>query len=105
MGYPEDYGLGEGGGKTEDATLGGDGGCVPLRITINADHWPKETSWVIKNTAFDATTFDDEEEDHSIIAQGSPDDLVPGDSVTFLECVNNRNGCYEFTINGEPILF
>ena len=64
---------------------------MPFQVTIVADHWPKETSWEIINTQ-----VEDE-----IIAEGSSDDLVPGEPVQFLECVNNKNGCYEFRINGK----
>ena len=80
-GYPEDYGF--------VPEVSGD--CVPFQVTIVADHWPKETSWEIINTQ-----VEDE-----IIADGSSDDLVPGEPVQFLECVNNKNGCYEFRINGK----
>ena len=80
-GYPEDYGF--------VPEVSGD--CVPFQVTIVADHWPKETSWEIINTQ-----VEDE-----IIAEGSSDDLVPGEPVQFLECVNNKNGCYEFRINGK----
>lgn len=70
---------------------GGDGSCVPLEVTIIADNWPKETSWQVVNT----------EVENEVIAEGTSDDLVPGETVQYLECVNNRKGCYEFIINGE----
>mmetsp|Transcript_47574 Transcript_47574/g.101088 ORF Transcript_47574/g.101088 Transcript_47574/m.101088 type:complete len:1167 (+) Transcript_47574:165-3665(+) len=87
LGYPEDYGLVDGGGS--GGSNGNEGGeaCVPFVVTIVADHWPKETSWTVENT-----------EIGGIIAEGGNDDLVPGTPVEFVECVNNRNGCYEFTI-------
>lgn len=84
MGYPEDYGLVDGG----LTTIGSDD-CVPLQVTIVADHWPKETSWEVVLPQVE----------NEVIAKGSSDDLVPGDPVQFLECVNNRNGCYEFIIS------
>lgn len=90
MGYPEDYGLVDGGLTVGGGTESED--CVPLVVTIVADHWPKETSWTVVNT-----------EVGDIVAEGGPGDLVPGDPVKYLECLNNRNGCYEFTINGEAI--
>lgn len=85
-GYPEEYGLVESG-----PAEGGDGSCVPLEVTIIADNWPKETSWQVVNT----------EVENEVIAEGTSDDLVPGETVQYLECVNNRKGCYEFIINGE----
>lgn len=93
MGYPEDYGLIDGGGTNAAAGGGGSEGgeaCVPFEVTIVADHWPKETSWVIEDTQVG-----------DIVAEGTNDDLKPGEPVKFLECVNNRGGCYEFTIHGE----
>ena len=59
-------------------------------IMIVADHWPNESSWVVTNT-----------EVGDVVAEANIDDLVPGEPVTFAECINNRAGCYEFTINGE----
>jgi len=86
LGYPEDYGLAGGG----DGSSGSEGGeaCVPFKVTIVADHWPKETSWLVENTELG-----------DIIAEGNNKDLIPGEPVEWVECVNNRNGCYEFTIN------
>ena len=91
MGYPEEYGLVAGAGMNE-AGGGSEGGeaCVALEVTIVADHWPKETSWLVVDT-----------EVGDIVAEGNNDDLAPGKPANYLECVNNRNGCYEFTINGE----
>ena len=63
---------------------------MPFKITIVADHWPKETSWVIEDTELGG-----------VLAQGGSDDLVPGEEVDWVECINNRNGCYLFTIKGE----
>jgi len=97
LGYPEGYGIVEGGGKNEAwGGGGGEGGeaCVPFEVTIVADHWPKETSWVVTNT-----------EVGDVVAEANSDDLVPGEPVTFAECINNRAGCYEFTINGEISMF
>jgi hypothetical protein len=87
MGYPEEYGL-DGGGMNEiGGGVGGGEACVPLEVTIIADHWPKETSWVVKTTDFG-----------DVVAEANSDGLDPGKPVKFIECVNNRNGCYEFTI-------
>jgi len=86
-GYPEEYGLSDPGAGGVGGN-NGDGSCVTLKVTIVADHWPKETSWVVKNA-----------EIGDIVAEANSDDLVPGEPVEYFECVNNRNGCYEFTIN------
>ncbi|KAL7553312.1 hypothetical protein ACHAWF_016588 [Thalassiosira exigua] len=97
LGYPEEDDLVDG-GNTGAAVSGGGGqgseggeACVPILIVIVADHWPKETSWKIINTAFG-------DPEHSVIAEGNNKDLAPGEPVDWLECVNNKNGCYEFTI-------
>ena len=63
---------------------------MPFKVTIVADYWPKETSWLVENTELG-----------DIIAEGNNKDLIPGEPVEWVECVNNRNGCYEFTINGK----
>ena len=60
---------------------------MPLEVTIVADQWPQETTWA-------ATDAESGEE----VAAGSNDGLVPGEPVKFLECINDKRGCYEFTI-------
>ena len=103
MGYPEEYGLGEGGGKSDPAGGPGSGSgvsedCVPLTIRIVADHWPKETSWIVENTELKGT-------DHAVVAESNGSEgLVPGEARDFVECFNNRNGCYEFIIKGEILV-
>lgn len=97
MGYPDEYGLSETldiGGNVVTNGNGSEGGeaCVPLKVTIVADHWPKETSWSVRDTEFG-------DAEHSVIAQGTNMPLVPGEPTEWLECVNNKLGCYEFIIN------
>eukprot|EP00804_Cyclotella_cryptica_P010703 CCRYP_005498-RC/>CCRYP_005498-RC protein AED:0.05 eAED:0.05 QI:373/0.81/0.91/1/0.54/0.58/12/4229/1098 len=82
QGYPE----------TDDSTDGGgsSGGqdCVPFQVTITADAWPNEISWVVNNT-----------ETEELVANGGNDDLVSGEPFDYpVECINNRKGCYAFTI-------
>lgn len=80
MGYPE----------TDDATDDGGAGqaCVPFQVTITADAWPNEVSWVVNNT-----------ETEELVAKGGNDDLVPGDAYDYpVECINYRKGCYAVSI-------
>lgn len=82
-GYPDDYAP----PSNSDSNEVGEE-CVPFIVTIVADHWPKETSWTIKNTAVGG----------EVLAEGHSDDLKPGQAVEWVECINNKNGCYDFTI-------
>ena len=85
MGYPEDGGIN--GTTAED---GDKAECVPFEVTITSDQWPKEISWLVEDT-----------ESGEIVVEGTSDVLIPGEAVKYEECVNNRGGCYAFTINGE----
>ena len=60
---------------------------MPLQVTVIADHWPKETTWAVVDTVTE-----------KVLVEGTNDDLVPGEPVEWLECINNKLGCYEFTI-------
>lgn len=86
-GYPDSY------YENEEETAGeGNSGeseaCVPFEVTVTADYWPKENSWVVENTK----TGD-------IIAEGTNDLLVPGEAVKYpVKCINDRMGCYMFVI-------
>ena len=60
---------------------------MPLQVTVVADHWPKETTWVVVDTVTE-----------KVLVEGLNDDLIPGEPVEWLECINNKLGCYEFTI-------
>lgn len=88
-GYPDSY-------YDDDDAVEADGGgkpgepeaCVPLEVTITADHWPKETSWIVE----DIKTGD-------ILAEGGNDVLVPGEATSYpVKCINNKFGCFLFTI-------
>ena len=90
MGYPDSFY--ESDENTSSSGGGGnsanDGACVPLIVTITADYWPKENSWIVENT-----------ETGEIIAEGNNDILVPDEAVRYpVECINNKLGCYLFTI-------
>ena len=87
MGYPEEFGLSNG---TNAAAGGGSEACVPFTVTIVADNWPKEISWVVKNIDMNET-----------VAEGDNENLLPGEPVEYNECLKSKMGCYEFTINGE----
>lgn len=87
MGYPEEFGLSNG---TNAAAVEGDDACVTFTVTIVADNWPKETSWLVKNIDMNET-----------IAEGDNENLVPGEPVVYNECFKSKMGCYEFTIKGE----
>ena len=87
MGYPE----------TDDATDDGGAGqaCVPFQVTITADAWPNEVSWVVNNT-----------ETEELVAKGGNDDLVPGDAYDYpVECINYRKGCYAVSITAIILYF
>ena len=60
--------------------------CVPFEVTVVADDWPQEISWTLKNETGD------------VVAEGTHDDLVPGEPFVWLDCINKKE-CYEFTIN------
>ncbi|KAL3776900.1 hypothetical protein ACHAW5_011022 [Stephanodiscus triporus] len=85
MGYPEEFGLSNG---TNAAAGGGTEACVPFTVTIVADNWPKEISWVVKNIDMNET-----------VAEGDNENLIPGKPVEYNECLKSKMGCYEFTIN------
>jgi len=87
-GYPDDE-YGPVGGNTSGSGGGANipQACVPLQVTVIADHWPKETTWAVVDTITE-----------KILVEGTNDDLVPGEPVEWLECINNKLGCYEFTI-------
>lgn len=85
MGYSEGGGIN--GTSAED---GGSELCVPFEVTITSDQWPKEVSWLVKDTDLG-----------DVVIEGTSDVLIPGEPVTYQECVNKRGGCYAFTINGE----
>ena len=87
MGYPEEFGLSNG---TNAAAVEGDVACVTFTVTIVADNWPKETSWLVKSIDMNET-----------IAEGDNENLVPGEPVEYNECFKSKMGCYEFTIKGE----
>jgi len=43
--------------------------------------------------------------DHAVVAESNGSEgLVPGEARDFVECFNNRNGCYEFIIKGEILV-
>lgn len=82
MGYPE----------TDDATDDDGQGqaCVPFQVTITADAWPNEISWVVNNT-----------ETEELVAKGGNDELVSGEVYNYpVECINYRKGCYEVSQEG-----
>ena len=86
MGYPE----------TDDATDDDGGGqaCVPFQVTITADAWPNEISWVVNNT-----------ETEELVAKGGNDDLVAGETYDYpVECINYRKGCYEVSTTKKNML-
>lgn len=85
MGYPEEGGIN--GTSAED---GSSELCVPFEVTVTSDQWPKEISWRVIDTDLG-----------EIVIEGTSDVLIPGEPVTYQECVNKRGGCYAFTINGE----
>jgi len=70
------------------------GSCTPcstncptneIKITINFDNYPEETSWEITNEA------------GNVVAFGEPYiDLAEGSTLTITECIDD--GCYNFTI-------
>lgn len=80
-GYPEEFG-------GANVTTTGEEECVPFQVTIVSDNWPKEISWMVVNIDMNET-----------IAEGTNDDLVPGEAVDYDECFKSRLGCYQFTIN------
>jgi hypothetical protein len=81
-GYPE----------TDDGTDDDGGGgqsCVPFEVTITADAWPNEISWVVNNTETD-----------EVVAQGGNNDLVSGEPYDYpVACINYRKGCYEVSLS------
>jgi len=70
--------------STDDANSSGGQDCVPFQVTITADAWPNEISWVVNNI-----------ETEELVAQGGNDELVSGEPIDYaVECINNRKGCY-----------
>jgi hypothetical protein len=87
-GYPDSYYENEEETAGEGSNSGESEACVPFEVTVTADYWPKENSWVVENT-----------KTGEIIAEGTNDPLVPGEAVKYpVKCINDRLGCYMFVI-------
>jgi hypothetical protein len=90
-GYPDSPNQNEQNTGTEGGGSSGEPeaeACVPFEVTITADKWPKENSWIVEDL-----------KSGDVIAEGKNDILVAGKEVEYpVKCINNKSGCYMFTI-------